>query len=757
VNVDDCDQANAGTVVSTETNANGCDYEVTTITTWTGGSFPTLVGVEPADVYHLCIESCPPMPIVEFTDVSDDDLVITYVETTEGLDCGQITTRTWTATNFCGNSVTVIQVLTSYDDVAPVVEYATPDMTISCSDEIPEIEAVFVDNCDAELTLTVSTQIVGSGCNTQFIKTCVATDECGNSASSTTVITIVDATAPVLIGVPSDMTLECDQDTPNAIVFATDNCDDDIVITLTAVSNPMACGYEFIRTWTAVDECGNEASESQTIIVTDTTSPVLVGVPADDTVECDAVPDAASVTVTDNCDVVDPDIDFFEVITPGEPAMEGGHPCGWTVERTWTATDLCGNTSEATQTITVVDTTAPDLIGVPADVTVECNAIPEPPIVTAVDNCDEFPMEVVLEENILQLDCGYQLIRTWIVEDNCWNYNSASQVITVIDTTYPTLSGVPDDITVDCDAVPDPAEVTASDNCTSELLVVSMTENTFPLDCGYTLIRYWIAHDFCGNTTTESQVITVIDQEAPVWDPYDDYITLECDLVEGFMLTASDNCDVTVEVTVTDELVFSGGCFGTVERTYQAMDDCGHTITATQLIQIVDTTLPELFNIPANEEIACGDEVPAMPLDVFATDNCDDDVEIQFTEVQTNEFCPYEIIRTWIATDNCLNATELQQIITVTADAPAPVTLFSYPNPFDDHFTVEFSVPAGALVHACIYDIAGREVQVVYKGHADAQRLYAYNFNGSIWESGTYVIMMMVDDEVYHHKMMVIE
>lgn len=38
--------------------------------------------------------------------------------------------------------------------------------------------------------------------------------------------------------------------------------------------------------------------------------------------------------------------------------------------------------------ITVVDTTQPDLVGVPANATVECSALPAVPTVTATDNCD---------------------------------------------------------------------------------------------------------------------------------------------------------------------------------------------------------------------------------------------------------------------------------------------------------------------------------------------------------------------------------
>jgi hypothetical protein len=67
-------------------------------------------------------------------------------------------------------------------------------------------------------------------------------------------------------------------------------------------------------------------------------------------------------------------------------------------------------------------------------------------------------------------------------------------------------------------------------------------------------------------------------------------------------------------------------------------------------------------------------------------------VEITFTEVQTNEFCPYVIIRTWAAMDICENVAEGVQVISVTNPGINAVNLFSYPNPFNDRFHVEFHV-----------------------------------------------------------------
>ena len=304
--------------------------------------------------------------------------------------------RTWTATDACGNSSVPYTVeYNVYDDEAPVFTFVPVNLTVECGALIPTDDATATDNC-GEVTVT-SQDLVSTGDNSCILdnvitRTWTAIDECGQEATASQVITLVDTTMPfVVTSVPAEITLQSDQPEPTEVPTFDDNCDDNLDLSaISGINNVTDCGWDVDRSWSATDDCGNTVTVSQIIHFEDTEGPILSGVPADFTVECDAVPSAANVTATDNGDVA-----FSEVITPGEPAMIGHPPCGWTIERTWIATDLCGHTTEATQTITVVDTTAPDLIGVPADVIVDCNSIPEPPVVTAVDNCDEFELIIV--------------------------------------------------------------------------------------------------------------------------------------------------------------------------------------------------------------------------------------------------------------------------------------------------------------------------------------------------------------------------
>ncbi len=106
-----------------------------------------------------------------------------------------------------------------------------------------------------------------------------------------------------------------------------------------------------LRTWTATDDCGNVATHVQTITVVDTTPPVITQ-PADIDVIADAGGCTAYVTVpllvaTDSCGSVTITNDFNNTSDASDV-----YPSGSTLV-TWTVEDACGNTSYASQTITV--------------------------------------------------------------------------------------------------------------------------------------------------------------------------------------------------------------------------------------------------------------------------------------------------------------------------------------------------------------------------------------------------------------------
>jgi len=104
-------------------------------------------------------------------------------------------------------------------------------------------------------------------------------------------------------------------------------------------------------------------------------------------------------------------------------------PLGETVI-TWTATDSSGNSATATQTVTVVDTTAPELI-MPEDVIVDSFSLEnlvEIGDADALDLVDTLP--TITNDAPETFSLGDTIV-TWNVVDNFGNSNSFQQVVSV--------------------------------------------------------------------------------------------------------------------------------------------------------------------------------------------------------------------------------------------------------------------------------------------------------------------------------------
>src|SRR5207249_9686516 len=130
-----------------------------------------------------------------------------------------------------------------------------------------------------------------------------------------------------------------------------------------------------------------------------------------------------------------PSLTFADVTTPGTC------PQGYSVTRTWTAKDCTGNTSTSSQTINVVDTTAPVISTLPGPSTIQSPATPSFATPTATDAGDAAP-SLTLDRKSTPLNCSHvsSSYAVWTSKKNTGNTSTRSQTINVVDTTAPVIS-----------------------------------------------------------------------------------------------------------------------------------------------------------------------------------------------------------------------------------------------------------------------------------------------------------------------------
>ncbi|WP_449404066.1 T9SS type B sorting domain-containing protein [Flavobacterium hibernum] len=149
------------------------------------------------------------------------------------------------------------------------------------------------------------------------------------------------------------------------------------------------------------------------------------------------------------------------------------------------------------------------------------------------------------------------------------------------------MGELPTDITVSCDAVPQAANIEASDNCNGDLpIVFKETKSNISNECAtnYTLTRLWTTSDCAGNIATYTQIITVRDTTAPTGTAPTDVANLQsiADIPVGNpsdIKDAADNCSSTVNITVSDSNNGGSGCDGNayiLTRTYILTDCAGN-------------------------------------------------------------------------------------------------------------------------------------------------------------------------------------
>ena len=122
---------------------------------------------------------------------------------------------------------------------------------------------------------------------------------------------------------------------------------------------------------------------------------------------------------------------------------------------------------------------------------------------TASDNCGEVTIEVSSETIAGDAAGNYTIVRTFTATDDAGNSASATQTITVQDTTAPEFTFVPADYTVECSDEMPMDDATASDNCE---VTIEVSSETIAGDAAgnYTIVRTFTATDDAGNRNRPS-------------------------------------------------------------------------------------------------------------------------------------------------------------------------------------------------------------------------------------------------------------
>ncbi len=498
----------------------------------------------------------------------------------------------WTFDDGNGNSIVVNQNVIIADNKAPVADLASlPNVTAQC--EVTSLTApTATDNCDGAITGTHSETFPLTASKTVVW---TYTDGSGNSTTQTQNVVINDTTDPVADAASlSDVTAQCEVTSLTAPT-ATDNCDGAITGTHSETF-PITASKTVV--WTYTDGSGNTSTQTQNVVINDTTDPIADAASLSDvTAQCE-VTSLTAPTATDNCD----------------GAITGTHsemfPITASKTVVWTYTDGSGNSTTQTQNVVINDTTDPvaDAASL-SDVTAQCEvtSLTAP---TATDNCDG----AITGTHSETFPITASKTVVWTYTDGSGNSTTQTQNVVINDTTDPVADAASlSDVTAQCEVTSLTAP-TATDNCDGA--ITGTHSETFPITASKTVV--WTYTDGSGNTSTQTQNVVINDTTDPIADAASlSDVTAQCEVTSLTAPTATDNCDGAI--TGTHSEMFPITASKTVVWTYT--DGSGNSTTQTQNVVINDTTDP-VADAASLSDVTAQCEVTSLTAPT-ATDNCD--------------------------------------------------------------------------------------------------------------------------------------
>ena len=564
-----------------------------------------------------------------------------------------MTTVTWSAADTSGNIASDTQIVTINDTTPPTLD-APSDITVEASSPT----GMSISIGDAAVTDSIGVDSVSNNAPDLFYLgnttiTWTATDNFGNSANSSQIVTIIDTTAPTIIP-PSDVVIEAQDSNSNVVAIGVADAND--IVGVISVENDSPDVFSLgdnLVTWTATDASGNFATATQKISIIDSTPPTIT---APDAVQVEAT--SALDNIIELVDATASDFIGIELITNDAPSV---FPVGQTTV-TWTATDLGGLSSSDIQIITVVDTTGPT-ISIPSIITVEATSEDQNIIDFGGIYADDLVGVTSITNNAPEFFSFGLTTITWTVSDEAGNIATGSQQISVVDTTSPEIIS-PTDIVLEATGLTTSANL--GEPQVSDLVSVSTVTNDAPESflLGESILT-WIVTDTSGNSANSTQTVTIVDTTVPTIETPDEILIEATSSDENVLsLVAPLGSDSVSDVIITNDAP-SFLPVGETIITWTVTDEEGNFASTTQKVTVVDTTAPELF-IPS--DITTDAISLQTPIDVgnaAAIDLAESSVTI--TNDAPFSFPLGETLVTWTAVDSFGNSISLSQTISVQA------------------------------------------------------------------------------------------
>ncbi|MBI5914969.1 MAG: HYR domain-containing protein [Bacteroidetes bacterium] len=463
--------------------------------------------------------------------------------------------RTWSVFDLCTEDFRVFSQIIRVIDTTPPAITCPPGVSFttypnSCTAQVYLPQATATDGCSGA-TVTPSWQF-GNGNGPfnnvpvgSYTVTYTAKDGCANSSNCQITVKVKDEKKPVALCENSVQANLLDDGT--TLIFAEtfdngsyDNCGIEHYEVSwgaqpfdTYVSFECAnIGQSIPVTLRVVDAGGLSSTCTSTAIVKDLIKPEIL-CPAPETISCGQNYNNPAMTglpfATDNCTVT----------ATNYSNQINLNSCGnGTVLRTWTATDQSGNSASCQQMLTVADNT-PITVTFPDDIlTYECEPDTDlsatgEPVVTGKD-CEQLQITHTDYYFYTAQPACFKVIRNWAVIDWCAyqpndpdgvGFWEKTQVIEVRDSVAPVLI-CPENFTADIEVnacqtfVLMPVPIV--EDCSDQVAItnsspfannsIGAASGVFPK--GTHTVTYTAA-DGCGNTSSCTMQVTVVDAQAP--------------------------------------------------------------------------------------------------------------------------------------------------------------------------------------------------------------------------------------------------